>query len=330
MRSRPRLGFSLVELLVVIAILAVLIGLLLPAIQRVREAANRTTCQNNMKQLALGAHNYHLTVESYPPGVAYPGPSNRNTCLYVELLPFLEATPVYTQWSYSNPAANFGGTGTPAAAAFKYFLCPTAGLTENPVTLGSTKLGATTYGANGGTITFPSSRATNDGIFGYSTPTNRNQTRILDITDGASNTILFGERLLGDAALDSYQIAPFDTPPSPPLATASSFIGWAVVPGPNAGAGMLCAGSVPLNYVHGSVYVPPPPWPPPTVPEPPIPWATFGPQVWDRLSAYGSRHDGGINFALADGSVRFVRVSTPTMIIQGMSTRAGGEPAVAE
>ena len=330
MRPRTRLGFTLIELLVVIAIVAILIGLLLPAIQKVREAANRSTCQNNLKQISLATQNYHDAMQWFPPGVAYPGPSNRNTCLFTEVLPYVEAGVVGAKWDYSNPNANFGGVETPAAAPLKYLVCPSAGLNENPVSLGSTKLGATTYGANGGTITFPSSRATNDGIFGYSTPTNRNQTRILDITDGASNTILFGERLLGDAALDSYQIAPFDTPPNPPLATASSFIGWAVVPGPNAGAGMLCAGSVPLNHVHGSVYVPPPPWPPPTVPEPPIPWATFGPQVWDRLSAYGSRHDGGINFALADGSVRFVRVSTPTMVIQGMSTRAGGEPAVAE
>lgn len=330
MRPRTRLGFTLIELLVVIAILAILIGLLLPAVQKVREAANRSSCISQMKQLALGVHNYHETKDAFPPGVAYPGPGNRNTCLFLEVMPFIEQGTVQANWNYSNPAPNFGGVGTPAATAIRNLVCPSAALNENPVSLGSTKLGATTYGANGGTISFPSSRATNDGIFGYSTLTNRNQTRILDITDGASNTILFGERLLGDGALDSYQIAPFDTPPNPPLATASSFIGWAVVPGPNAGAGMLCAGSVPLNYTHGSVYVPPPPWPPPTTPEPPIPWATFGPQVWDRLSAYGSRHDGGINFALADGSVRFIRVSTQTMVIQGMSTRAGGEPAVAE
>ncbi len=330
MRPRTHQGFTLIELLVVIAIIAILIGLLLPAVQKVREAAARAKCQNNLKQIALATHNYLDSEQFFPPGVAVPGPGNRYTCLFVELLPYLEQAPVHSQWNYTNPAANFGAVGTPASAVIPQYVCPSAGIPENPASLGSTAFGVSTYGANGGTVTYPSSRATNDGIFGYSTTANRNQVRVLDVSDGTSNTLLFGERLIGDPALDSYQIAPFDTPPSPPLASASSFVAWAVVPGPSSGAGTLCAGGVPLNYVHGTTYVPPPPWPPPTVPEPPIEWATFGPQVWDRLSAYGSRHQGGINFALGDGSVRFVRISTLTPVIQAMSTRAGGEPAIAD
>src|SRR5437762_1571573 len=104
---RRRTAFTLVELLVVIAIIAVLIGLLLPAVQKVREAANRAQCQNNLKQIDTGAHNYLTANKRFPPGTA-PGPSN--AAVLVCLLPYLEQAGLYQQFDlsqtvYSAPAS---------------------------------------------------------------------------------------------------------------------------------------------------------------------------------------------------------------------------------
>src|SRR5215831_19415213 len=101
-----RRGFTLIELLVVIAIIAVLIGLLLSAVQKVREAANRAQCLNNLKQIALAAHNYHDAAGRFPPGVHLPVPvSDRptgGTNLWVELLPYFEQDNLQRKWDYTD------------------------------------------------------------------------------------------------------------------------------------------------------------------------------------------------------------------------------------
>jgi prepilin-type N-terminal cleavage/methylation domain-containing protein len=100
MRDRPgRTGFTLIELLVVIAIISVLIGLLLPAVQRVREAANRISCANNLKQIGLAMHNYHNVHEQLPPSRAdATGPT---WCVYI--LPEMEQDNLYRQWNMQKP-----------------------------------------------------------------------------------------------------------------------------------------------------------------------------------------------------------------------------------
>ena len=99
--KRQRRGFTLIEMLVVIAIIAILIGLLVPAVQKVRESANRTSCQNNLRQIGLAVHGYHGTNHKFPPGSKNAGKlpltSPRITCI-IELYPYLEQEATYRRW----------------------------------------------------------------------------------------------------------------------------------------------------------------------------------------------------------------------------------------
>jgi prepilin-type processing-associated H-X9-DG protein/prepilin-type N-terminal cleavage/methylation domain-containing protein len=314
MSKQQRPAYTLIELLVVIAIIAVLIGLLLPAVQKVREAANRIKCQNNLKQLALAAHNFHDARCEFPTGLhmgvkTADGRWAEGTSWMAELLPYIEQDNLSRKWDLGDFRNNVaGGTDATTAQIISIHRCPSDQLnlryyfnSHIPEARGLYGIG--TYCGNAGRRSYPPAGLTRDGIFSLDC-----KVRLDDITDGSSNTFLFGERGHRDPEYD--RIASVD--PNfifrYPLANLGA---WGNVVAADPTGGTLdhntLSTAVPINYRV----------PPSAVVDEPT--------LYNRLCAFGSGHPGGANFAFADGHVRFVSESIPLTTLQALSTRAGGE-----
>jgi prepilin-type N-terminal cleavage/methylation domain-containing protein/prepilin-type processing-associated H-X9-DG protein len=299
MKTMQRRAFTLIELLVVIAIIAILIGLLLPAVQKIRAAANRMSCSNNLKQIGLALHNYHDVNQQFPSGLNIPisnasgavfptntlvtsgkigqPPIPNQFASWLELiLPYMEQDNLYkrldlTQREY----ANCNGAASAGATVVKGYLCP-AGYMPNSVqtyTTGGTTyyFGANSYVANAGTQMWYVTSSTFDGVFNINS-----RTSIATVLDGTSNTIMIGER-------DHKDVIWTDFVTRTGWAW-SSFL---------AGQDVLGGAMVPINYVM-------PPGSNPT---------SFAAQD-PRVNAFGSQHTGGANFVLCDGSVRYLSLAS--------------------
>jgi prepilin-type N-terminal cleavage/methylation domain-containing protein/prepilin-type processing-associated H-X9-DG protein len=408
--SRSKSAFTLIELLVVIAIIAVLIGLLLPAVQKVREAAARMQCQNNLKQLGLAAHNYHGVYSQFPPGAVkfrnYSPAGSSNLVEYdrytwcLLLLPYIEMDNLYRNWpfhyygpgasgvsvgirssgTFTLPATGDLATGAIAAQPVKTFLCPSdpglaatspygvatdlnnkakPGLETWSPTNGFQPLpagdpgywqwGVTSYHGNGGIATYgilklysqcaicDGQNDSRDGVIllsqyfngngalcsaaqGVSGTNNidcRTPVSISSIPDGTSNTLLLGEKSLWDPgyaasctgsqnmlidqsfwANPSMQdcVAGTEFPLNSSFQTLLGLMTAAGGCGGPPGQGENVSGTDPTSCACDA-----------------------------RTVNFSSNHTGGVNFVFCDGSVHFVSQSIPLVILQALSTRAGGE-----
>ncbi|QDT51900.1 Type II secretion system protein G precursor [Symmachiella dynata] len=316
-------GFTLIELLVVIAIIAILIALLLPAVQQAREAARRTQCRNNLKQIGLALHNYHDVHGTFPIGNLYAGTATSNGWSWIAyILPYMDLGNDYEQldFAYADPAStgrcsefmgqqetNFPTENWTWTQTKPVLVCPTdpyaGGIFSGPTGSGAYAISngsmavASYLGVAGKTLNWECgmgslwSITSPDGVpcqdaSGYEGMLYSNsRTRIRDVIDGTSNTCMVGER--GQHESLTY--------------------GWP-----------LCGRGYPPLYSGRKDHI--------------LEMFTFSQGVTDddpdsgpSTQKFWSHHTGGAFFVLADGSVHFLNYSIDTNLYQGLGTRADGE-----
>ncbi|MBI3862310.1 MAG: DUF1559 domain-containing protein [Planctomycetia bacterium] len=294
---RRRRGFTLIELLVVIAIISVLVALLLPAVQQAREAARRTQCRNNLKQLGLALHNYHSAHNTFPPGyvagAAYPATSNGwGWC--AQLLPHLDQTPLYNSINFQAPIENAANLPW-LAKTLPGMLCPsdlTGGSFSISDATGTVMIPAAAPASYAATVGDDDSEA--DALTGNGVFYRNSRTRISDIIDGTSTTVLVGERAF------AYVNATWSGAPNNAVVTAGPLNPWK----------LATASSPVFVQVHNN-------------------WINIMTDSDGGLDDFSSLHAGGVQLLFADGSVRFIASITTDGPLRrafwGMGTRAGGE-----
>jgi prepilin-type N-terminal cleavage/methylation domain-containing protein/prepilin-type processing-associated H-X9-DG protein len=309
-------AFTLIELLVVIAIIAILIGLLLPAVQKVREAAARSKCTNNLKQIALGVHNYHSALGTFPPGSYSPAnasavqsgvgagvgdgkaASGPAWAWSVAILPYIEQDPLYRALNPDNVGLYTAFKNDAALpdnqkllrTSVPIYLCPSdpgstsyplndnRPFTAIPAVAGPVIIAQSNYTANAGNITGSGVQ----GPFG-SVAVGKKPPTLSDITDGTSTTICVGERTTR-LIYGKYT----GTDPTQPAQDAALWAGYydpePFAPSKNTAVfGWSCYRM--QDGYHGTTGISP---------------------DYTAYAAWSSSHTGGASFVMCDGSVRFI------------------------
>jgi prepilin-type N-terminal cleavage/methylation domain-containing protein/prepilin-type processing-associated H-X9-DG protein len=315
MQLNNRRGFTLVELLVVIAIIGILVALLLPAIQAAREAARRTQCVNNLKQIGIANHNYADSKKVFPPGICVPIGTGSGEILPTScpggtangcpphaipgkwgswltwILPYMEEGSLFAnlnlndrEYGYCTGPNSYGATVIPA------YVCPSDELTTKVMVYSTTYyFGMNSYFGNAGTKAWLVSQATFDGVLFYNS-----RVKFSAITDGTSHTMLAGERYSADPTWKH----------STPL---TDYRGWAWT-NYNSAQDNLGDTAWPINSTTAQI------------------------NIDARRTNFGSGHPGGANFVFCDGSVQFLTLASSGQLVtlQRLSMRDDGQVIAAE
>ncbi len=286
--TAARRGVTLIELLVVIAIIAVLIGMTLPAVQRIRDAGYRITCLNNLKQIGLALQGYHDVQGSLPPGCSFRGGADphRHMSWCTRLLPYVEQGPLWGEALRAFSEARFFLDLPHEAVRSKVLsvlICPSDGRVQVPKETG-VKVAFTSYLGVEGT-----NQATRDGLLYLDS-----RVRVTEVTDGLSHTVMVGER-----------------PPSADLAFGWWYAGWGQ---DQDGSAEMILGARELIVYRTFMGCPN------------ASNRFRSGRLSNQCDAlhFWSLHFGGAHFLFGDGSVRFLSYAADS-VLPALATRAGGE-----